>query len=170
MDRGRGRFMKGTGRSCPPVRPALPAVKNRGWCRNPIDFFILAKLEAERARAFARGGEGDAAQAAEPRPGRAFRPSIGEEDAFLADRRVRCLHEAGRAAARFAALRRALGPDLARRRALRRLRRLRERQVAPGVLLSRLGRRRLEPRPALRPVHHRADRRRLDPGRNARTR
>jgi Protein of unknown function (DUF1553)/Protein of unknown function (DUF1549)/Planctomycete cytochrome C len=30
----------------PPVRPALPAVKNRGWCRNPIDFFILAKLEA----------------------------------------------------------------------------------------------------------------------------
>ena len=26
-------------------RPALPAVKNAGWVRNPIDRFILAKLE-----------------------------------------------------------------------------------------------------------------------------
>jgi hypothetical protein len=31
----------------PPVRPALPAVKNSGWCRNPIDTFILARHEAE---------------------------------------------------------------------------------------------------------------------------
>src|SRR4051794_3060138 len=30
----------------PPRRPALPAVKNAAWCRNPIDRFILAKLEA----------------------------------------------------------------------------------------------------------------------------
>ncbi len=30
----------------PPIRPELPAVKNRAWCRNPIDFFILAKLES----------------------------------------------------------------------------------------------------------------------------
>src|SRR3954471_330550 len=29
----------------PPVRPALPAVKNAGWARTPIDRFILAKLE-----------------------------------------------------------------------------------------------------------------------------
>ncbi len=29
-----------------PVRPALPAVKNAGWVRNPIDAFILARLEA----------------------------------------------------------------------------------------------------------------------------
>ena len=28
-----------------PTRPALPAVKNSGWVRNPIDRFILAKLE-----------------------------------------------------------------------------------------------------------------------------
>ncbi|HEX7446608.1 MAG TPA: DUF1553 domain-containing protein [Pirellulales bacterium] len=28
-----------------PVRPPLPAVTNQAWCRNPIDFFILAKLE-----------------------------------------------------------------------------------------------------------------------------
>ncbi len=30
-----------------PVRPALPAVKNAKWVRNPIDRFVLAKLEAE---------------------------------------------------------------------------------------------------------------------------
>lgn len=29
----------------PPKRPALPAVKNTGWVRNPIDNFILAELE-----------------------------------------------------------------------------------------------------------------------------
>src|ERR1019366_3416904 len=28
-------------------RPALPAVKNQAWIRNPIDAFILAKLEAK---------------------------------------------------------------------------------------------------------------------------
>jgi hypothetical protein len=30
----------------PPVRPALPAVRNREWARTPIDLFILARLEA----------------------------------------------------------------------------------------------------------------------------
>jgi hypothetical protein len=30
----------------PPVRPALPPVKDAAWVRNPIDTFILAKLEA----------------------------------------------------------------------------------------------------------------------------
>src|SRR6185437_1512858 len=30
-----------------PVRPELPAVKDAAWCRNPIDRFILAKLEKE---------------------------------------------------------------------------------------------------------------------------
>ncbi len=31
----------------PPVRPELPAVKNESWVRNPIDRFILARLEKE---------------------------------------------------------------------------------------------------------------------------
>ncbi|MHB8733711.1 MAG: PSD1 and planctomycete cytochrome C domain-containing protein [Terriglobales bacterium] len=30
-----------------PVRPALPAVKNAAWARNPIDRFVLARLEKE---------------------------------------------------------------------------------------------------------------------------
>jgi hypothetical protein len=31
----------------PPARPALPAVKDRAWPRNPIDHFVLARLERE---------------------------------------------------------------------------------------------------------------------------
>jgi len=31
-----------------PVKPAVPAVKNRAWIRNSIDNFILAKLEKEK--------------------------------------------------------------------------------------------------------------------------
>lgn len=31
----------------PPTRPALPKVKNASWVRNPIDRFILAKLEEQ---------------------------------------------------------------------------------------------------------------------------
>ncbi|NBS04608.1 MAG: hypothetical protein EBS64_05220, partial [Verrucomicrobia bacterium] len=31
----------------PIKNPALPAVKNKGWVKNPIDQFVLAKLEAE---------------------------------------------------------------------------------------------------------------------------
>jgi hypothetical protein len=30
-----------------PLRPALPDVKNRAWARNPIDHFILARLDKE---------------------------------------------------------------------------------------------------------------------------
>jgi hypothetical protein len=31
----------------PPQRPALPAVQNEKWARNPIDHFVLARLEKE---------------------------------------------------------------------------------------------------------------------------
>jgi hypothetical protein len=31
----------------PPKRPALPATRMAGWVRNPIDHFVLARLEAE---------------------------------------------------------------------------------------------------------------------------
>ena len=31
----------------PPQRPPVPVVKNRSWIRNPIDNFILAKIESE---------------------------------------------------------------------------------------------------------------------------
>jgi mono/diheme cytochrome c family protein len=32
----------------PPKRPALPKVSDTGWPREPIDYFVLARLEAER--------------------------------------------------------------------------------------------------------------------------
>ncbi|MBI1766085.1 MAG: DUF1553 domain-containing protein [Acidobacteria bacterium] len=31
----------------PPIRPALPAVKNSAWPKNAIDYFVLARLERE---------------------------------------------------------------------------------------------------------------------------
>src|SRR5215469_16922689 len=31
----------------PPVRPTVPTIKNASWVRNPIDAFVLAKLESE---------------------------------------------------------------------------------------------------------------------------
>ncbi len=30
-----------------PIRPELPKVKNSAWCRNPIDYFVLSRLERE---------------------------------------------------------------------------------------------------------------------------
>jgi mono/diheme cytochrome c family protein len=32
----------------PPVRPAVPAVKHKKWPRNPIDNFVMARLESEK--------------------------------------------------------------------------------------------------------------------------
>src|SRR5262245_38297473 len=32
---------------CPPTRPAVPSVKAAAWVRNPIDAFVLAKLEQQ---------------------------------------------------------------------------------------------------------------------------
>jgi mono/diheme cytochrome c family protein len=34
----------------PPRRPALPAVKDKGWARNPVDLFLLARMEAAGLR------------------------------------------------------------------------------------------------------------------------
>ena len=31
----------------PPMRPEIPLVKNRAWLRNPIDAFVLARLEQQ---------------------------------------------------------------------------------------------------------------------------
>ena len=54
----------------PPVRPAIPPVKNSAWAATDIDRFILARLETRRTRALAAGRPGHAAPPAEPRPDR----------------------------------------------------------------------------------------------------
>jgi hypothetical protein len=33
-----------------PIRPPIPSVKNKRWPRNPIDYFVLARLEQEKLR------------------------------------------------------------------------------------------------------------------------
>jgi len=68
----------------PPQRPELPAVRNTGWVRNPIDRFVLARLERENL-----------APSREADPARLLRrvtldltglpPTLPELDAFLAD-------------------------------------------------------------------------------------
>ncbi len=69
----------------PPVRPSLPNVKNKSWVRNPIDQFVLARLEkeglqpsveADRARLIRRLSLDLVG----------LPPSIEEVDAFIADK------------------------------------------------------------------------------------
>lgn len=69
----------------PPVRPAMPAVRNEKWARNPIDRLVLARLEREGLKP-------------SPEAGRAtllrrlsfdltgLPPASAEVDAFLADK------------------------------------------------------------------------------------
>src|SRR5437867_8412344 len=70
----------------PPLRPALPAVKNQPWVRNGIDSFVLARLEKE--------GISPSPEADRVTLIRRLNldlsglpPSIEEVDAFVADRR-----------------------------------------------------------------------------------
>ncbi len=56
----------------PPERPPLPAVKNAAWPRNPIDSFVLARLEREGLTPVARGRPRNAAP---PRHARSDRPA-----------------------------------------------------------------------------------------------
>ena len=42
-----------------PRRPALPAVRDRAWVQNPIDAFVLSKLEAKGWRPAARASDPD---------------------------------------------------------------------------------------------------------------
>ena len=144
-----------------PPRAAGRAARSRtpGWVRNPIDRFILARLEKEGIRP-------------SPEADRAtlirrlsldligLPPTPAEVDAFLDRHPARRLRAAGRSPARLAALRRALGPALARPGPLRRLQRLQHRRPALDLAVPRLGHRRPQPRHAVRPVHHRAARRR----------
>ena len=69
----------------PPRRPTLPKVREKRWARNPIDHFILARLETEK---LAPNPEADKAtlirRASFDLTG--LPPTIGEVDAFLADR------------------------------------------------------------------------------------
>ncbi len=69
----------------PPVRPELPAVRNRAWVRNPIDNFVLARLDREHLS--------PSSETSRPQLLRrvsfdltGLPPTLAELDAFLADK------------------------------------------------------------------------------------
>ena len=142
-----------------PETARCPEVKHAAWPRNPIDRFVLARLEAE--------GLTPSPEASKERLIRrvtldltGLPPTLAEIDAFLADDRAGRLRAGGRPAARLAPVRRADGRRLARRRPLRRHPRLPGRRRPRHVALARLGHQGVQRQPAVRPVHHLAARRR----------
>jgi len=69
----------------PPVRPPLPAVKNAAWPRNPIDAFVLQKLERERLQPSPEAGrETLLRRVSLDLTG--LPPTLAEMDAFLNDK------------------------------------------------------------------------------------
>ena len=79
-DEGPGRAARAMGRRggrleralvvLPPRTAGDPRGARSGWCRNPIDRFILARLEPGRTRAVARGRSRHAHPPSQPRPAR----------------------------------------------------------------------------------------------------
>ena len=106
-----------------PKLSPVPKVKHSAWPKNPIDNFVLSRLESENLSASSPADRVTLLR-------RLSLDLIGlpptpeEVDAFLTDKSSQRLREAGRSAAGLATLRRTLGTRVAGRRALRRLRRL----------------------------------------------
>jgi hypothetical protein len=68
-----------------PVRPALPKVHQARWIRNPIDAFILARLEKEKLKPSAEADRVTLIRRLSLDL-TGLPPTIGEVDAFVADR------------------------------------------------------------------------------------
>ena len=150
----------------PLAKPEPPSVRRADWPRTDIDRFILARLEREGL-----GPVGPADKLTLLRRATldltGLPPTPDDVDAFLKDRVARRVRESDRSAARVAAVRRGVGPAVARRRALRGRRLPQPRSDGPRLQpvserapLSRLGGPRVQRRPAVRPVRDRATRRR----------
>ena len=121
-----------------PGAPPGPRGQDRGMGPHPRRCLHLAGARAEGARPRPRGGPADADPPPDVRPARPAADAGGGRRLRRRHRPGR-LREAGRSPARLAALRRALGPALARRRPLRRHARLRQGQAPrPRLAVPRL--------------------------------
>ena len=118
--------------------------------RNPIDQFILARLDREGLQPSPEADKVTLLRRV-TYDLTGLPPTPAEVDAFLADRSPDAYEKRVDALLRVAALRRAHGDAVARRGALRRHARLSHRQPARHVALARLGDQRLQPQPAVRP-------------------
>jgi len=118
-----------------PKRPALPEVKNKGWVRNEIDRFILARLEREKLKPSPEAEKTTLVR-------RAALDLTGDTrgSGCVPRRQITAgLREGGGSVAQLAALRRAHGALLARRGALRRFARVSHRFGAQHVEMARVG-------------------------------
>ncbi len=140
-----------TGPTCRRSVRSSPPIAQRGVGAQSDRSVHPRAARARRAQAVARSRQGDAAA---PRHLRPDRPAADAGGGRRVPRRrvARRVREARRRAAAVAALRRADGDAVARRRALRRHARLSHRQPARDVAVARLGHRRVQPQPAVRPV------------------
>jgi hypothetical protein len=68
-----------------PVRPKVPSVKDKAWVRNPIDSFVLARLEKEGLKPSPEASKGTLLRRLSLDL-TGLPPSISEMDAFLADK------------------------------------------------------------------------------------
>ena len=145
-----------------------PVVKHTKWVRTPIDSFIAAKLEAKGIEPAQPGRQNCPPP---PRHLRSHRPAANARRSRRLPRRqlAASFRKSRRSPARLAAVRRALGPPLARPRPLRRKRRLQVRRNAPQRLaLPRLRHPIAQRRQALQPLRRGADRRRRTVARESR--
>ena len=100
------------------VRPPLPLVRDMSWVRNPIDRFILARLEH---RGFDPAPEADRATLLRrlSLDLTGLPPTLAEVDDFLADERPGAYERCVERLLASPSLRGAMGAALARRRRLR---------------------------------------------------
>ena len=144
----------------PPADPPIPTVSDASWPRTPLDRFILAGPRAAGLRPAPPADRRTLIRRA-TFDLTGLPPTPEEVDAFLADDSPDAFARVVDRLLASPALRRAVGPALARRGPLRRLQRAgRERRLRQRLALSRLRHRRVQRRQAVRPVPPRAARRR----------
>jgi hypothetical protein len=137
----------------PVRRPSVPEVRNPNIeIRNPIDAFVAAKWEAKGLKPVKPADKAALIRRA-TYDLTGLPPTPDEVDAFVAGRVAGRLREAARPPARVAAVRREVGPALARRGPLRRDQRVRARRPqALRVAVPRLRHQELQRRQAVRRV------------------